>query len=139
MTITKFRTVATADAGTRWSVDPDECTRPGRWLRATHLDELPQLLNVVRGEMSLVGPRPERPCYASQFAEAVPGYSERHRVNTGMTGWAQVHGLCGDTSISERARFDNYYIDHWSLWLDMTILARTLAEPLAALIRAREP
>ncbi|HEV2370684.1 MAG TPA: exopolysaccharide biosynthesis polyprenyl glycosylphosphotransferase [Streptosporangiaceae bacterium] len=138
MTIMKFRTVA-GEADGQWTVGPDDCTRIGRWLRATHLDELPQLLNVVRGQMSLVGPRPERPYYASQFAEGIPRYSERHRMNTGLTGWAQVNGLCGDTSIQERARFDNYYIDHWSLWMDLTILARTLTEPVIALIRAREP
>jgi exopolysaccharide biosynthesis polyprenyl glycosylphosphotransferase len=128
--ITKFRTVTVANSDAHWSVSSDHCTAIGRWLRATHLDELPQLLNVVRGQMSLVGPRPEQPYYTSRFAKLIPRYDDRHRVHTGMTGWAQVHGLSGDTSIPERVRFDNYYIEHWSLWLDVIILARTIAQPL---------
>jgi exopolysaccharide biosynthesis polyprenyl glycosylphosphotransferase len=131
MTITKFRTVTVKNSNAYWSVSDNQCTRLGRWLRATHFDELPQLLNVVRGQMSLVGPRPEQPVYTSRFARLIPRYEDRHRVHTGMTGWAQVHGLSGDTSIPERVRFDNYYIEHWSLWLDLTILARTLTQPLA--------
>lgn len=138
MKITKLRTVAGAEREGHWAVSPDECSTLSRWLRATHLDELPQLLNVVRGEMSLVGPRPERPYFASQFAEIVPRYEDRHRTNAGVTGWAQVHGLVGDTSIPERVRFDNNYIEHWSLWLDIAILARTLAEPLAG-VRSKYP
>jgi exopolysaccharide biosynthesis polyprenyl glycosylphosphotransferase len=130
MKITKLRTVAGADSAGRWTVAPEDLSALGRWLRATHLDELPQLLNVVRGEMSLVGPRPERPYFTSRFAETVPRYDDRHRTNGGMTGWAQVHGLIGDTSIHERARFDNNYIEHWSLWLDLVILVRTLAGAL---------
>jgi exopolysaccharide biosynthesis polyprenyl glycosylphosphotransferase len=130
MKITKFRTITAANPDAQWTVSEEECTRLGRWLRATHLDELPQLVNVIRGQMSLVGPRPERPHFTSQFAESVPRYDDRHRVQSGMTGWAQVHGLSGDTSIPERVRFDNYYIENWSLWLDMTILVRTLAQPL---------
>jgi exopolysaccharide biosynthesis polyprenyl glycosylphosphotransferase len=131
--ITKIRTVARSDLGGRWAVTPEDCSSVGRWLRATHLDELPQLVSVIRGDMSLAGPRPERPCYISQFAEVVPRYQDRHRVNGGMTGWAQVHGLTGDTSIHERARFDNNYIEHWSLWLDLIILIRTLTEPLSGI------
>ena len=131
MTIIKFRSVTVENSDAHWAVSDDQCTSLGRWLRATHLDELPQLLNVVRGQMSLVGPRPERPVYTSRFAKLIPRYEDRHRVHTGMTGWAQVHGLSGDTSIPERVRFDNYYIEHWSMWLDMTILARTLTQPLA--------
>jgi exopolysaccharide biosynthesis polyprenyl glycosylphosphotransferase len=130
MTITKLRTVRGSDQDRRWTVSPQDCSALGRWLRATHLDELPQLLNVVRGEMSLVGPRPERPYYTSRFAESVPRYDDRHRAKGGMTGLAQVHGLIGDTSIHERARFDNNYIEHWSLWLDLVILLRTLTESL---------
>jgi exopolysaccharide biosynthesis polyprenyl glycosylphosphotransferase len=125
----KFRTmVVNDDADTTWSVDGDErVTRVGQFLRRRFLDELPQLLNVLRGEMSLVGPRPERPYFVHRFAGNVPRYDDRHRVPAGMTGWAQVHGLRGDTPIHDRVRFDNYYIEHWSLWFDLVVLARTVA------------
>ena len=129
--------MAVKNQDAQWSVAPGECSALSRWLRATHLDELPQLLNVVRGEMSLVGPRPERPFFTSRFAAVVPRYDDRHRARGGMTGWAQVHGLTGDTSISDRVRFDNHYIEHWSLWLDLVILARTIAEPLTGMRRDR--
>jgi lipopolysaccharide/colanic/teichoic acid biosynthesis glycosyltransferase len=82
---------------------------------------------VLKGDMSLVGPRPERPHFVSQFADAYPSYRARHRVPSGLTGWAQIHGLRGDTSIADRARFDNYYIENWSLWLDAKIILRTVA------------
>jgi exopolysaccharide biosynthesis polyprenyl glycosylphosphotransferase len=108
----------------------DRRTRVGRWLRAASLDELPQLFNVVRGEMSLIGPRPERPEYVRQFIAEVPGYINRHRVKCGITGWAQVHGLRGQTSIADRIEWDNYYIQNWSLRLDMKIAVMTLVEVL---------
>jgi exopolysaccharide biosynthesis polyprenyl glycosylphosphotransferase len=103
-------------------------TRVGAILRATSMDELPQLLNVLTGEMSLVGPRPERPHFVKELQTIVPRYLDRHRVKTGLTGWAQVNGLRGDTSIAERIKFDLYYIENWSLALDIRILLRTLKE-----------
>jgi exopolysaccharide biosynthesis polyprenyl glycosylphosphotransferase len=128
----KFRTMrVNDDSDTTWSVADDaRVTRIGRFLRRTYLDELPQLLNVLRGEMSLVGPRPERPHFAQRFAQEVPRYDDRHRVPGGITGWAQVHGLRGDTPIPDRARFDNHYIENWSLWRDVVILARTITSVL---------
>jgi hypothetical protein len=124
----KFRTLwVNEDSDTTWSVDDDaRQTVLGRFLRKTSLDELPQLINVIRGDMSLVGPRPERPHFCEEFASSVPHYGDRHRVPTGITGWAQIHGLRGDTSIEERARFDNQYIERWTLWSDLGILCRTV-------------
>ena len=103
----------------------DRRTRFGSFLRRTSLDELPQLLNVLRGEMSLVGPRPERPDFARHFERNVYRYGDRHRVKSGITGWAQVHGLRGKTSLSDRVEWDNFYIENWSLWLDVKILLMT--------------
>jgi len=105
----------------------DRRTAIGRFLRRSSLDELPQLLNVLRGEMSLIGPRPERPEFVELFASDITRYGDRHRVKSGITGWAQVHGLRGQTSLAERVEWDNYYIAHWSLGLDVKILALTLA------------
>jgi exopolysaccharide biosynthesis polyprenyl glycosylphosphotransferase len=105
----------------------DRRTPVGRLLRRNSIDELPQLLNVLRGEMSLVGPRPERPEFAAMFAETLPRYDDRHRVKSGITGWAQVNGLRGQTSLEDRVRWDNYYIQNWSLDLDAKILLLTLA------------
>ena len=137
MRIMKLRTVSCPAPDSQWTVPVESCSTLGRWLRATHLDELPQLFNVIRGDMSLVGPRPERPHFTARFAQVIPHYDDRHRIRTGMTGWAQVHGLTGDTSIRERARFDNHYIEHWSVWLDVVVMARTIAEPLIGARRAR--
>jgi exopolysaccharide biosynthesis polyprenyl glycosylphosphotransferase len=103
----------------------DRRTRFGTFLRRTSLDEMPQLFNVLRGEMSIVGPRPERPEYVQAFEERVHRYDLRHRVKAGITGWAQVHGLRGRTPLAERVEYDNYYIENWSLWLDLKILLRT--------------
>jgi exopolysaccharide biosynthesis polyprenyl glycosylphosphotransferase len=104
----------------------DRRTRVGRFLRRSSLDELPQLVNILRGDMSLVGPRPERPEYAVAFARDVNRYDDRLRVRSGLTGWAQVCGLRGQTSIEDRVEWDNYYIEHWSLGLDAQILLRTV-------------
>ena len=104
----------------------DRRTAVGRFLRSTSLDELPQLFNVLRGDMSLVGPRPERPEFVELFRHDIIRYGDRHRVKSGITGWAQVHGLRGQTSLAERVEWDNYYIAHWSLGLDLKILALTL-------------
>jgi exopolysaccharide biosynthesis polyprenyl glycosylphosphotransferase len=103
----------------------DRRTRLGILLRRTSIDELPQLLNVLRGEMSLIGPRPERPEFVGLFEQSVYRYTERHRVKSGITGWAQVNGLRGKTSLSDRVEWDNYYIENWSLWLDLKVLILT--------------
>ncbi|MEO6713039.1 MAG: sugar transferase, partial [Mycobacteriales bacterium] len=126
----KFRSMRPAsetEQQTAWSIANDHRVGPvGRFIRRTSFDELPQLWNILRGDMTLVGPRPERPHFVREFANSFPRYSARHRVPAGLTGWAQVHGLRGDTSIEERARFDNYYIENWSLWGDIKIIVRTV-------------
>ena len=104
----------------------DRRTSVGSFLRKTSIDELPQLFNVLRGDMCLVGPRPERPTFVRLYDESVYRYADRHRVKSGITGWSQVHGLRGSTSIADRVEWDNYYIENRSFWLDMKILALTI-------------
>jgi len=126
----KFRTMhvdAEKETGAVWAKPGDpRRTRVGALLRRYSLDELPQLVNVILGDMSLVGPRPERPVFVEQFRRRIPRYMERHREKAGMTGWAQVNGLRGDTSIEERTKYDLWYVENWSLLLDIKILIRTL-------------
>jgi lipopolysaccharide/colanic/teichoic acid biosynthesis glycosyltransferase len=136
----KFRTMRLSDERRAQSFAPpdgiapggvegeDRCTPAGRWLRALSLDELPQFINVLRGDMCIVGPRPERPEFVEQFTRDVRRYDDRHRVKSGITGWAQVHGLRGQTSIADRVELDNYYIQNWSIALDMRILLLTVLE-----------
>jgi Undecaprenyl-phosphate glucose phosphotransferase len=127
--IVKFRTMYT-DAergGPGWTTPGDDRVTPlGRILRSTSLDELPQLFNVIRGDMSIVGPRPERPVFIKEFRQRIPRYMLRHKVPAGITGWAQVHGWRGDTSIDKRIEYDLYYIENWSLLLDLKIVCMTL-------------
>jgi len=126
--ILKFRSMR-QDAetyGPGWTIEDDpRATRLGRIIRPINVDELPQLINVLIGEMSLVGPRPERPVYVNQFRRSIPRYMDRHWEKAGITGWAQVNGLRGDTSIVERTKYDLWYIENWSLLLDVRILLRT--------------
>jgi exopolysaccharide biosynthesis polyprenyl glycosylphosphotransferase len=128
--IIKFRTMikdAEAKTGVIWSPPDDKrVTRIGRTLRKFSLDEFPQLLNVLRGDMSLVGPRPERPEFVEKFKNDIPRYMLRHRVKAGMTGWAQVHGLRQNTPLDKRIEFDIYYIQNWTFKLDLEILWRTV-------------
>jgi exopolysaccharide biosynthesis polyprenyl glycosylphosphotransferase len=134
--VLKFRSMRPSselESQTNWTVAGDPRIGPvGRFLRRTSLDELPQLWNIIRGDMTFVGPRPERPHFVDRFSAEHPSYMLRHRVPVGLTGLAQVSGLRGDTPISDRARFDNYYIDTWSLWLDIKVLLRTVAEVFRA-------
>jgi exopolysaccharide biosynthesis polyprenyl glycosylphosphotransferase len=129
----KFRSMRqdAESSGPGWTVENDpRRTRTGTFMRKTNWDEIPQLINVLLGEMSLVGPRPERPMYVQQFRERIPRYMERHREKAGMTGWAQVNGLRGDTSIAERTSYDLWYVENWSLWLDIKIIFRTILNTL---------
>ena len=128
--ILKFRSMpenAEANSGPVWA-KPDDSrpTRLGTMMRRFSLDELPQLINVFLGDMSMVGPRPERPIFVNQFRQSIPRYMDRHREKAGMTGWAQVNGLRGDTSIAERTKYDLWYVENWSILLDIKILLKTL-------------
>ena len=113
----------------KMKADP-RVTRVGRTLRRLSLDELPQLFNVLRGDMSMIGPRPERPEFVELFRQDLDRYSDRHRVKSGITGWAQVHGLRGQTSLADRVEWDNFYIENWSLWLDFKVLLLTFGAVL---------
>ena len=114
------------DSGPVWATRNDpRVTKVGRFLRRTSLDELPQLINVLLGHMSLVGPRPERPELIESFRHQVPRYMLRHQVKAGLAGWAQVHGLRGQTSLRKRVQYDLYYISNWSFGLDLRILLMT--------------
>jgi exopolysaccharide biosynthesis polyprenyl glycosylphosphotransferase len=125
----KFRTmhINPEDQKTpKWTAENDSRrTGIGKFLRRTSIDELPQLINVLKGEMSLVGPRPEQPYFVEQFSENHRRYMLRHKVKAGMTGWAQIHGMRGDTSLRKRLVYDLYYVKNWSLALDLWILLRT--------------
>jgi Undecaprenyl-phosphate glucose phosphotransferase len=126
----KFRTMNMSPAeesDTRWTVRNDpRCTRVGKILRKTGLDELPQFVNVLKGEMSVVGPRPERPILVQKFMQSVGNYNRRHYLKVGITGWAQVNGWRGDTSIAKRIEYDLYYVRHWTITFDLFIVALTL-------------
>jgi exopolysaccharide biosynthesis polyprenyl glycosylphosphotransferase len=128
--VVKFRTMHTdaeeATGPVRAKKGDPRVTAIGRILRRTSLDELPQLWNVLRGHMSIVGPRPERPFFVEQFKSKIPRYLERHRVKAGMTGWAQVNGLRGDAPIEERTKYDIYYVENWSLVFDVKIILKTI-------------
>ncbi len=126
----KFRSMyegAEDETGPVWARDDDpRCTPVGRWLRRLDLDELPQLWNVLRGDMSIVGPRPERPYFVEQFKHRIPQYMLRHKVKAGITGWAQVNGWRGNTSLEKRIEYDLYYIENWSVGLDIKIMWLTV-------------
>ncbi len=128
--ILKFRSMpvdAEATTGAVWSTKGEtRATRVGSFLRRTSLDELPQFWNVLMGDMSVVGPRPERPALIEDFRHQIPGYMLRHKTKAGITGWAQVHGWRGDTSLHKRIEYDLYYIQNWSLWLDLKIVVMTV-------------
>lgn len=125
----KFRSmpVDTEKTGVKWGGSAAKATtRFGQFIRKTSLDELPQFLNVLKGDMSIVGPRPERPMFVEQFKEEIPDYMKKHMVKAGITGWAQVHGWRGDTDLKTRIEYDLYYIENWSLWLDLKIIVMTV-------------
>ena len=126
----KFRTMRVQDVTEEkkaWTVKDDpRVTRPGRIMRKFNLDELPQLFNILKGDMSIVGPRPERPQFVEQFKEEIPRYMIKHQVRPGLTGWAQVSGYRGDTSIHKRISYDLYYIENWTMGFDIKIMFLTI-------------
>jgi exopolysaccharide biosynthesis polyprenyl glycosylphosphotransferase len=131
----KFRSMRrdAESKGPGWTTKGDmRVTRLGKWMRKTNWDEIPNLINVLLGHMSLVGPRPEQAYFVQKFRADIPRYMERHREKAGMTGWAQVNGLRGDTSIEERTKYDLWYVENWSLWLDIKIILRTVLQTLLA-------
>jgi exopolysaccharide biosynthesis polyprenyl glycosylphosphotransferase len=133
----KFRTMRNdaEKGGPGWTVENDpRVTRFGKFMRKTNWDEIPNLINVLLGQMSLVGPRPEQTFFVQKFRTSIPRYMERHREKSGMTGWAQVNGLRGDTSLEERTKFDLWYVENWSLWLDIKIIIRTVFQMLSGRI-----
>jgi len=131
MKLRTMRVNAERETGPVWAAAGDARRTPiGAFLRRFSLDELPQFLNVLRGEMSVVGPRPERPVFVERFRRTVPGYMLRHKVKSGVTGWAQVHGLRGNTSLEKRIEYDIEYIERWSFWLDLKIIGLTLVRVL---------
>ena len=128
--VIKFRSMPPnieAETGPVWAKPNDNrSTRLGAFMRRFSLDELPQLINILLGDMSMVGPRPERPEFVNQFKQSIPRYMERHREKAGLTGWAQANGLRGNTSIIERTKYDLWYIENWSILLDIKIMLKTL-------------
>ncbi len=133
--IYKYRTMeqnAEEATGATWATERDpRRTKIGSFLRRTSLDELPQFFNVLRGDMSIVGPRPERPVFIEDFRETLPRYMMRHKIKAGITGWAQVNGWRGNTSLKKRLQYDLYYLEHWSLWFDFRIMLRTVRSVLS--------
>ena len=134
--IIKFRSMHTSDDGEvvhQAKKDDPRVTRVGYWLRRCNIDEFPQLFNVIKGEMSLVGPRPHALSHDREFEQRISTYARRHKVKPGITGWAQIHGLRGETDTDEKVRLrvehDLHYIDNWSVWLDLQILVRTVISP----------
>jgi lipopolysaccharide/colanic/teichoic acid biosynthesis glycosyltransferase len=127
----KFRSMvadAEAETGPVWAHPTDRRkTRMGSWLRRFSVDEFPQFVNVLLGHMSVVGPRPERPVFVQEFSSRIPRYMERHAEKSGITGWAQVNGLRGNTSIEERTKYDLWYVENWSPVLDLKIMLKTLS------------
>ena len=128
----KFRSMpvdAESASGPVWARAGDARATPfGSFLRRWSLDELPQFFNVLKGDMSIVGPRPERPEFIDRFRDQIPGYMQKHLVKAGITGWAQVNDLRGNTDLAKRIEFDLYYIDNWSLWFDLRIIMQTLGQ-----------